>query len=341
MAWARWKPRSRRSRLEVATMRNPPQTRFHNYFGLKKIARCGFSWEKTTKAFSASVYTYCETALMVAAIATLLTFAAGASAQTPAPAQSDNGQSVPDAPAPQPQKKPAPKPQPPSDSTDSSSHSTPPADAPAPKQPAAKDDNAFPEAVSRDAAKAASDAAGSTKPSTAADNPFPEAVSRDAAKSASPDADSPKKSPADDNPFPEAVSHDAAKAAGNDQNPAPKSDLPPGVSSSQSSSSLDDADNPAEGRRLLPNPGRAKKDAEVGGFYLKNGDYQGALLRYQDAMAVDPTNVDAIFGLAETQQMLKKNADAARNYQLYLDIVPNGPKAKQAMKALKTLQAAK
>jgi hypothetical protein len=58
-------------------------------------------------------------------------------------------------------------------------------------------------------------------------------------------------------------------------------------------------------------------------------------------MAVDPTNVDAIFGLAETQHMLKKDADAARNYQLYLDIVPNGPKAKQAMKALKTLQAAK
>jgi hypothetical protein len=45
--------------------------------------------------------------------------------------------------------------------------------------------------------------------------------------------------------------------------------------------------------------------------------------------------------MAEAQQMLKKNADAARNYQLYLDIVPNGPKSKQAIKALKTLQAAK
>ena len=56
------------------------------------------------------------------------------------------------------------------------------------------------------------------------------------------------------------------------------------------------------------------------------------------AMAIDPTTVDVIFGLAQSQQMLKKNADAARNYQLYLDIVPNGPKAKQALKALKTLQ---
>ena len=318
-------------------MRNSPLTRFHNFFGLKKIARCGFPWEKTTKAFSASVYTYCETALIVVTFAALLTFPAGASSQP----QSDNGQSVPDAPAPQPQKKPAPKPQPPADSTDSSSHSAPPVDEPAPKQPAAKDDNAFPEAVSRDAAKAASDAAGTTKPSAAKDNPFPEAVSRDAAKAASPSADSTKKTPADDNPFPEAVSRDAAKAAGNDQNPAPKTDLPPGVSSSQSGAGLGDPDNPAGPPPQVNDPVRAKKDADVGSFYLKNGDYQGALLRYQDAMAVDPTNVDAIFGLAETQQMLKKNADAARNYQLYLDIVPNGPKAKQAMKALKTLQAAK
>jgi len=277
---------------------------------------------------------------IVASFAALLTFAASASAQ--APAQSDTGQAVPDAPAPQPQKKPAPKPQPPSDSKDSSSPSTPPADAPTPKQPAAKDENAFPEAVSRDAAaKAGSDAAGSTKPSPANDNPFPEAVSRDAAKAASDGAGTTKTPAANDNPFPEAVSRDAAKAAGNDQNPAPKSDLPPGVSSSQSADDLDDTDSPAQARRQLPSPGRAKKDTEVGGFYLNSGNYQGALERYQDAMANDPTNVDAIFGLAEAQQMLKNNADAARNYQLYLDIVPNGPKSKQAMKALKTLQAAK
>jgi tetratricopeptide (TPR) repeat protein len=276
---------------------------------------------------------------IVASFAALLTFAASASAQ--APAQSDTGQAIPDAPAPQPQKKPAPKPQPPSDSKDSSSSSTPPADAPAPKQPPAKDENAFPEAVSRDAAKAASDVSGTTKTPAANDNPFPEAVSRDAAKAASDGSGTTKTPAANDNPFPEAVSRDAAKAAGNDQNPAPKSNLPPGVSSSQSTDDLGDTDTPAEARRTLPSPGRAKKDTEVGGFYMDSGNYQGALERYQDAMANDPTNVDAIFGMAEAQQMLKKNADAARNYQLYLDIVPNGPKSKQAMKALKTLQAAK
>ncbi len=59
-------------------MRNSPLTRFHNYFGLKKIARCDFPWEKTTKVFSASVYTDC---LIVATFTALLAFAAGASAQ--------------------------------------------------------------------------------------------------------------------------------------------------------------------------------------------------------------------------------------------------------------------
>jgi hypothetical protein len=61
------------------------------------------------------------------------------------------------------------------------------------------------------------------------------------------------------------------------------------------------------------------------------------LLRYKDATSADPTNVDAIYGRAEAERMLKKNAEAAKDYQLYLDIVPNGPRSKQALKALKTL----
>ena len=222
---------------------------------------------------------------IVALVAALLTFGTGASAQT-----QQQSQPVPD--APQPQKKPAPKAQP-------SDSAPPPADQPASKPTPAKDDNAFPEDVSRDAAKQADD----SKPPTAKDNPFPEDVSKD-----------------------------AAKAAGNGSTPAAagKTDLPPGVSSSQSPSASADGDEIAD-------PGRAKKDAEVGGFYLKQGDYQGALLRYKDATSADPTNVDAIYGRAEAERMLKKNAEAAKDYQLYLDIVPNGPRSKQALKALKTL----
>jgi tetratricopeptide (TPR) repeat protein len=250
--------------------------------------------------------------LIVASITVLLTYCASAQQQT-SPAQNDSSQSVPD--APQPQKKPAPKPQ-------SSSDSPPPqpADNPAPQQPAPKNDNAFPEDVSRAAAKAAAADSGPNGDSS----PAP--------------ADA-KHPTAADNPFPESVSRDAAKAAGNDQ--APKPALPPGVSSSQSGGDFGDADHEPGAPNQVTDPARAKRDTGVGSFYLKSGDYQGALLRYQDAIAADPTNVEALFGLAETQRMLKKDADAARNYQLYLQIVPDGPKAKQALKALKTLQSAK
>jgi tetratricopeptide (TPR) repeat protein len=228
--------------------------------------------------------------------------------------QNGSGQAVPD--APQPQKKPAPKAQPvPSTPVD-------PADdkaAPPPK-PASKDDNAFPEAVSREAAKEAGNSNGQAPDTT-------------------------KKPTADDNPFPEAVSREAAKEAQKESEPTPpppppKSDLPPGVSSSSSSSSSGDLGEAAAALPQEPDPVRAKKDIDVGGFYLKKGDYQGALQRFKDATASDPTDVNAIFGLAETQRMMKNNAEAERNYQMYLEIVPNGPKAKQALKALKELHSA-
>jgi tetratricopeptide (TPR) repeat protein len=244
--------------------------------------------------------------LIVASMTALLTFAA--SAPAPAQSQSNSSQSIPD--APQPQKKPAAKPDTGSQPADKTNSEPPASDKPAPKPPSTKDDNPFPEDVSKQAAKASAGSSDSDHP-------------------VDPASGNPKHSTAADNPFPESVSRDAAKATGNDPAPATKPDIPPGFSSSQS--------NPANGPDQVVDPARAKKDADVGGFYLQKGDYQGALLRYQDATAADPTNVEAIFGLAETQRRLKKNTDAARNYQLYLEIVPNGPRSKQALKALKAL----
>ncbi len=208
-------------------------------------------------------------------------------------------QSVPD--APQPQKKQTAKPPDP-----------PSADA-APSAPApAKDDNAFPQDLSR---KAAEDSKQTKQPDTGTANPFPEDVSKKAAEGSK---QTKQPEPTAANPFPEDESKAAAKAAGNDASSSKSDDAPP-----------------------VHDPARAKKDNEVGTFYLQTGNYEGALQRYQDATATDPTNVNAIFGLAESQRLLKKNADAARNYELYLDIVPNGPKAKQALKALKEIQAGK
>jgi Tfp pilus assembly protein PilF len=87
----------------------------------------------------------------------------------------------------------------------------------------------------------------------------------------------------------------------------------------------------------VPDPARAKKDDQVGDFYLGQGDSQGAYLRYQDAIKADPADIDAIFGAAEAARRLGKFSEAARNYQTYLEIEPNGSKAKRALKALNEL----
>ena len=206
---------------------------------------------------------------------------------------------------------------------------------------AQKQDQSVPDAP-QPQKKTAAQAPSSPAPPAKDDNAFPEDVSRAAAAKAAPETDT-SKPPADGNAFPEDVSRAAAKAAGNDPAPTvtPKADLPPGVSSSQSEGLAGDVDDELGAPKQATDVGRAAKDTTVGDFYLKQGNYQGALHRYQDAIASDPANVEAIFGLAETQRQLKKNADAARNYQLYLAVVPNGPRARQSLKALKILQAAK
>jgi tetratricopeptide (TPR) repeat protein len=240
-----------------------------------------------------------------------------------------------------PQKKAAAKPK---NARDSSSQGSPSStasdsspDAPqAPSGAPAKDENPFPEAVSRDAARAASADAPPDAPATspakapsasAADNPFPEDVSRSAAKS---DADSSAKDP------------DGQKREGHAK------DQGPGASSSRSSEWEENGNSGnsvpqvnAGGKIDKPlavtDPARAKKDTQVGAFYSQRGDYRGAYLRYKDALGYDPTNVDAVFGLAEAARALKLVPEAERNYELYLEIVPDGAKAKDAAKALHSL----
>ncbi|MBV8113804.1 MAG: tetratricopeptide repeat protein [Silvibacterium sp.] len=183
-------------------------------------------------------------------------------------------------------------------------------------------------------------------------------------KQAQPEKDSAKhRSTADDNPFPEDISKKAAVAAGNAASdaPAPSAPTAPAPSSGSSkaidpadksapatSSSrtglrgLDDVDTPesriSDGAGgYVYSPKLAAQDVKVGGFYLDNGNFEGAYSRFKEATKVDPGNPDAVFGLAEAARGLKKNNEAADNYRIFLDAVPNGSKAKAAKKALAAL----
>jgi tetratricopeptide (TPR) repeat protein len=172
------------------------------------------------------------------------------------------------------------------------------------------------------------------RPSTADDNPFPEDVSKKAAAGSS----------APDAPQPDSASPAPSSGADKSGKPGDPPDHPaPGYSSSRTGlRGLDDADTPesriSDGAGgYIYNPKLAAQDIKVGGFYLDTGDYKGAYARFKEATKVDPGNADAVFGLAEAARALKLNTEAADNYRVYLDAVPNGSKAKAARKALAAL----
>jgi tetratricopeptide (TPR) repeat protein len=84
---------------------------------------------------------------------------------------------------------------------------------------------------------------------------------------------------------------------------------------------------------------RALKDDEVGRLYFAKGDWQGAYNRFKDALEAEPLDADAAFGLAEAAAKLKLKDEAMSAYEKYLQLDPDGPKAKASLKALKNLEA--
>jgi hypothetical protein len=186
--------------------------------------------------------------------------------------------------------------------------------------------------------------------------------STDKSQSAQSPSTGKRRSAAEENPFPEDTSEKAAAAAGNPSSdaPAPKpgagADKAPGSSGnskttepqpnySSSRTGLRDLDsaNSDESRisdgtgGYIFDPKLAAQDVKVGNFYLTNGDYKGAYSRFKEATKVDPGNADAVFGVAEAARELKFDKEAADNYRVYLDAMPDGSKAKAARKALARL----
>lgn len=200
------------------------------------------------------------------------------------------------------------------------------------------------------------------KKSTADENPFPQAQSEAAAHQAqqqapgsSPDAPQPQATPptapqnksSDQNSFPEAQSEKAAHEAQQPANSAPAPNPPDDADFSSShvkglemptTNEQPPANLPAS---PLPwNPKLARKDAEIGDYYMESGNWQGAYPRFLEANRSDPGNAEAVFGLAESARHLHKPDEALRNYRLYLSALPNGPHAKEVRKALKEMGAA-
>lgn len=86
-------------------------------------------------------------------------------------------------------------------------------------------------------------------------------------------------------------------------------------------------------------PHRALKDIEVGDFYFRKKNYGAALERYREALFYKPNDAVANLRMATALDKLARFDEAAERYQEYLRIMPNGPQAEEAKKALEKLKA--
>jgi tetratricopeptide (TPR) repeat protein len=88
-------------------------------------------------------------------------------------------------------------------------------------------------------------------------------------------------------------------------------------------------------------PHRAAKDVEVGEFYYKRKNYQGAIERYREALTFKENDAEATFGLARCEEKLGQFDEARTHYEAYLKILPHGPRAADSKKALEHLASKK
>ncbi len=84
-------------------------------------------------------------------------------------------------------------------------------------------------------------------------------------------------------------------------------------------------------------PLRAEKDLEVGQYYMKKGDLDAAIDRFQDATAAKPGYAIPFRFLAEAQEKKGLKKQAIKSYQRYLDLYPHAEDGDKVRKKIDKL----
>jgi tetratricopeptide (TPR) repeat protein len=86
-------------------------------------------------------------------------------------------------------------------------------------------------------------------------------------------------------------------------------------------------------------PLRAEKDLEVGQFYLRKGDLDAAIDRFQDAASAKPGFAIPYRYLGEAQEKKGQKREAIKSYTRYLDLYPHAEDAAKIHKKLDKLHS--
>jgi tetratricopeptide (TPR) repeat protein len=84
-------------------------------------------------------------------------------------------------------------------------------------------------------------------------------------------------------------------------------------------------------------PLRAEKDLEVGQYYMRKGDVDAAIDRFQDAMTAKPGYAVPFRFLGEAQEKKGLKKQAIKSYQRYLDLYPHAEDGDKVHKKIEKL----
>jgi len=106
-----------------------------------------------------------------------------------------------------------------------------------------------------------------------------------------------------------------------------------------SAAAVSDAQEPpSDVQELHPwDPHKAAKDVEVGDYYFKRKNYKAAIERYKHALIYKQDDAIATYRLAESLDKTGNSTEAVNYYRAYLKILPHGPYAADAEKAISRL----
>lgn len=125
---------------------------------------------------------------------------------------------------------------------------------------------------------------------------------------------------------------------GSAQDPGTKPpDAPPASAKKSDAKSKTDPATKNAPDQPMYDPLRAEKDLEVGKYYMRKGDVDAAMDRFQDAIDAKPGYALPFRFLGEAQEKKGLKKQAIKSYTRYLDLLPHADDADKIHKKIDKL----
>ena len=171
------------------------------------------------------------------------------------------------------------------------------------------------------------------------DRPSSSSSSEKAPSAPTPNLEPPRSDRVNADALPDTPGESSSKDTQIDLSPPPENNATRRPGSPNSAANAETTSDTDVGEMHPWDPHKAAKDVEVGDFYFKQKNYAGAESRYREALEYKDNDAIATFRLAVCLEKMDRPGEAREEYESYLRILPHGPQAADAKKAIERLNS--